>query len=709
MDHQNNTIGFGSGNEGSRTPTASQDSGYSSQPPSIFSFKKEKRIFEKEIPASAKICLDDWKVLFGTKLYQHVIKETKSQANIAIKPRYIGTSEDDSKLCALFVCNKEAVKSVKSFLRRSNVRELLEVKFRIQIIGGLNLVREDAVDVHLDLCSAYVNPTASLCGLPIVANVHDQSSSGTLGGVLMVTTSRKMLYGMTAGHVVNIPSTLQAQDLLDSQNSAEDACDYPCFMNFESENCSDDDDQDDDMILGPEDFADISIDEDPPFATRPSTQLGTIATHIEKSQPQIRNHDWDLVELPREKYLPNVLQNFAKIAEDLDLVAPRATQLSSPKDVTVISSRSGLPKGVLRQANSSMIIGPGENFVDTLDLTLHNHRKLRPGDSGSWVVNYQTGEVYGHVVAIDIFGDSYVMPMQATLDDMKMHLGALDVSLPSQEDIIGWVADHQAPDLSDKEEWQDISHYGDNSSASTSENHSLVSSLQHDHNSQVPDHEESSNDMEHERETMSATEGHFACPFYRYNPVRHWRCYNRKYKMREFSDVKTHIERQHALQEYHCPRCAKRWKRDCKEYQTHIDECCKVEEVSEDHLSSEELSTLSDISSRHRGLTDEQRWMLMWKELFSAYPEPVSPFQGTYLTEITNACRERNKGELQGYIEKALESFKRTGQPPTLRELDRMCTEIQDVVYKVPLPQVRRRRKPIIDSSMTNRSTSFAK
>lgn len=52
-----------------------------------------------------------------------------------------------------------------------------------------------------------------------------------------------------------------------------------------------------------------------------------------------------------------------------------------------------------------------------------------PGDCGSWVVHSETREVLGHVVAVDSFKEIYVVPLQATLQDMKESLGAASVAL----------------------------------------------------------------------------------------------------------------------------------------------------------------------------------------------------------------------------------------------------------------------------------------
>ena len=66
---------------------------------------------------------------------------------------------------------------------------------------------------------------------------------------------------------------------------------------------------------------------------------------------------------------------------------------------------------------------------------------LNAGDCGSWVVDELTCEVYGHVVASDAMGDTYVVPLNATLRDMEEKLAAA-VVLPTETDIHTWLAQH---------------------------------------------------------------------------------------------------------------------------------------------------------------------------------------------------------------------------------------------------------------------------
>ena len=60
---------------------------------------------------------------------------------------------------------------------------------------------------------------------------------------------------------------------------------------------------------------------------------------------------------------------------------------------------------------------------------------LEPGECGSWIVDRETDEVYGHVTASNAFGDAYMVPINATLASMKEHLAATVAFLPSAQEV----------------------------------------------------------------------------------------------------------------------------------------------------------------------------------------------------------------------------------------------------------------------------------
>jgi hypothetical protein len=67
---------------------------------------------------------------------------------------------------------------------------------------------------------------------------------------------------------------------------------------------------------------------------------------------------------------------------------------------------------------------------------------LQSGDSGAWVVDEDTNEAYGHVVASDVFGRGYVVPICDSFEDIKNRLSAELVSLPSKADVLTFNQHH---------------------------------------------------------------------------------------------------------------------------------------------------------------------------------------------------------------------------------------------------------------------------
>lgn len=57
------------------------------------------------------------------------------------------------------------------------------------------------------------------------------------------------------------------------------------------------------------------------------------------------------------------------------------------------------------------------------------------GDSGAWVVHHAGPQLYGHAVAIDFFGEAYVIPASDTLENVRSCLGAATVTLPQPIDF----------------------------------------------------------------------------------------------------------------------------------------------------------------------------------------------------------------------------------------------------------------------------------
>ncbi|KAI8716659.1 Zn(2)-C6 fungal-type domain-containing protein [Fusarium sp. LHS14.1] len=73
--------------------------------------------------------------------------------------------------------------------------------------------------------------------------------------------------------------------------------------------------------------------------------------------------------------------------------------------------------------------------MDTLILSLDHDQEIQDGDSGSWVVNEGTLEVYGDVVAADSFGGGHVIPLLDAFRSIVTSLGLRSVGLATTVDM----------------------------------------------------------------------------------------------------------------------------------------------------------------------------------------------------------------------------------------------------------------------------------
>jgi hypothetical protein len=75
------------------------------------------------------------------------------------------------------------------------------------------------------------------------------------------------------------------------------------------------------------------------------------------------------------------------------------------------------------------------SLVSFLPAVTDIQSEIYEGESGSWIIDQKTLEVYGHLVASDALGYGYVIPLSETFKDILQQLGAVSVELPSAIDI----------------------------------------------------------------------------------------------------------------------------------------------------------------------------------------------------------------------------------------------------------------------------------
>ncbi|KAJ2987492.1 hypothetical protein NUW58_g4477 [Xylaria curta] len=204
-------------------------------------------------------------------------------------------------------------------------------------------------------------------GTPIRIEGAHGSSMATLGGVIsIVKYGRTILRGLTAGHVLTRLVHNSGRPSSSRWSGIEGDLDNPYDGSSDSSN----DDQSDI-------FPEAHFDHTSWAPVGLGSHMGNIIEHSFQSTSSSTNYDWALIEL-RPNYL---------------------------------------------------LVAPSSEFVETHDVVLDDGFSLQLGDSGSWVIHETTGEVYGHVVSTDMFGEVYVIPMNHTLRDIQAHLHADHVGL----------------------------------------------------------------------------------------------------------------------------------------------------------------------------------------------------------------------------------------------------------------------------------------
>ncbi|KZL85867.1 hypothetical protein CI238_05755 [Colletotrichum incanum] len=96
--------------------------------------------------------------------------------------------------------------------------------------------------------------------------------------------------------------------------------------------------------------------------------------------------------------------------------------------VYVIAGMSGIIQAKVSRKLSPMRLDSGQRVrVWTLKLGVFEGHHLRPGDSGSWVVDFESGAVYGHVIA-GTHENAFVLPLQ----DIMTEIGNCRLPSPFQ-------------------------------------------------------------------------------------------------------------------------------------------------------------------------------------------------------------------------------------------------------------------------------------
>ncbi|KAK4174878.1 hypothetical protein QBC36DRAFT_33183 [Triangularia setosa] len=114
-----------------------------------------------------------------------------------------------------------------------------------------------------------------------------------------------------------------------------------------------------------------------------------------------------------------------------------------------------------------------------------------------------------------------------------------------------------------------------------------------------------------------------ACPFFRYNPCRHYACAS--YELKGFEAVKKHLERKHILKN-HCSRCFKSFDNEETRNEHIMNDTCTLA-LGRDEITYSEWTTAKRCP---RTSSCEVKWKWLWTTFFNL---PVPPRELVYFQD----------------------------------------------------------------------------
>ncbi|CAG9995976.1 unnamed protein product [Clonostachys byssicola] len=394
----------------------------------------------------------------------------KKNCPIAIRLMVLGRCEADAKPCIVVLCPEQQSRKVRKFFDKKSVRSLRlpedgQPSFEVFVVGRAPEPKQADGDIDVLIpivgeSEGYTNET--YCGAPIVIRqTSGVDNRCTFGGVIKATWSNGevKLYGLTVGHVL-------LSDLADDLTVSSESDQARCSDDWEFE-LSDSESDDESVDMAEEETDDEAL----PLCVMDELQLGLAdgsaswtalelgkIGSISKDSPQYQSaatdtkygetqayYDWALIDMV--SYKPNLIRPrklpYSEVQEDgafksgnHELVATASSSsLGKRQSVVVVSGSEGLKRGSLSALPSRLLLGPGKEFVDALILNLDNDKQILDGDSGSWVVNESTLEVYGYVVAADTFGGGYIIPLVEAFRNIADTLRCQSVDLATTIDM----------------------------------------------------------------------------------------------------------------------------------------------------------------------------------------------------------------------------------------------------------------------------------
>ncbi|KAJ4392268.1 hypothetical protein N0V93_005893 [Gnomoniopsis smithogilvyi] len=288
-------------------------------------------------------------------------------------------------------------------------------------------------------------PRDTLCGTLAIIGNDQHRRVVTIGGVLKF---EDRLWATTAAHSIfdekeeltsSAVSTL-TDDMIDPEEYPEDVAEAL-------------------VLKGADEGARSQLILPPKYTSADAANSADFATLRLLGEAEKSGDDWSLIPITdRAMALPNVAythsgEGGASSLENAVYLVEWAKEHPGSCDAEILAGVSG-PVAVEMLPGQVEVPLPSGAWVSAWECLVKSGSCLQHGDSGSWIVNPDTGVVYGHVVAT--MGDSvFMLPMKTLNKEIEGQQEGLESQaaavLPTPSFILNELAEYHRRTLNDEE------------------------------------------------------------------------------------------------------------------------------------------------------------------------------------------------------------------------------------------------------------------
>ncbi|KAL7625218.1 hypothetical protein AAE478_004433 [Parahypoxylon ruwenzoriense] len=440
---------------------------------SYFPFPKKKKIsfINKEIDELARERFRAIQSYLEKLLLEEIRSHQKPGTKykpMSMRLAMMGTSDGDARPHIVVLCQSAHEGLIRRFAKQNIITDICRPgdqntpSFEIVVLGNAPRLRTTVVYANV-ITTAKIDwpspPKNTLCGVPISFRhfPSGRRQNATLGGIIKVVTAAGdvELFGMTTAHAIcrwnhdkgfpegdifleeELPGVPSREGIVIDSDEKEG-----------TETCEIDEDETEiDVERFVQDNAppETTVDADAEYELLKFdeiTLIGWIGENKETGELLHTGKRYDWVLFDSRSYEMNYIpEDSTDLMDSMDSEVQLKVSQKRPgaignRPVVVVSRSTGCKKGILTSEPGRILLDDGEEFVDSFMISMTGNSDFQDGDSGSWVVDTTNYEVYGQLVASDILGGGYIIPMVDILCDIKSRLGARSVGFPDAADIL---------------------------------------------------------------------------------------------------------------------------------------------------------------------------------------------------------------------------------------------------------------------------------